>query len=189
MILIKLHHLFYLKNKYNLKNGVKMYNVIIFIILCVFIRLSPHPWNFTPILSIALLTGAYFKDNRSFVIPLSIILISDFYIGNFSMSFWVYGSYLLIFLLGKKYLTDISYNNIIVSSFLGSLIFFIITNFGTWIIGYPKTIQGIISCFTLALPFYKNTLLSSLFYSSILFAIYEIILRINAKLNIKKDIF
>ena len=166
-----------------------MLNVIFFISIAILLRISPHPWNFTPILSIALLTGAYFKNKLSFLIPCIIIIISDLYIGDFNMAFWVYSSYLIIFIFGKKFISDISYRNIFFSSFLGSLIFFIITNFGTWLIGYPKTMTGFISCFTLALPFYKNTLLSSLFYSSILFVIYESYLLLNIKFIKKQKLF
>ena len=168
--------------------GTKMLNVIIFILIAVLLRISPHPWNFTPILSIALLSGAYFKNKLSFIIPFSIIVISDLYIGNFNMAFWVYISYLLIFMLGRLYISDITYRNIFISSFAGSIIFFLITNFGTWVIGYPKTINGFLSCFTLALPFYKNTLLSSLFYSTIFYLLYESLLKINLN-SLKNKLF
>ena len=166
-----------------------MLNIIIFISIAVLLRISPHPWNFTPILSIALLTGAYFKNKLSFLIPFSIIILSDLYIGNFNMAFWVYISYLLIYIIGKTFISNVSYEKVFFSSLIGSLIFFVITNFGTWLIGYPKTISGFISCFTLALPFYKNTLLSSMFYSSILFVIYESYLLFNIRFIKKQKIF
>ena len=53
--------------------------------------------------------------------------------------------------------------------FLSSIIFFILTNLGVWYLGYPKNIEGFIACFTLALPFFVNTILGDLFYSFILF--------------------
>jgi len=166
-----------------------MLNVIIFILIAILLRISPHPWNFTPILSIALLTGVYFKNKYSFLIPLSIVVLSDLYIGNFNMAFWVYMSYLLIFVFGKTFISEKSFKNIFLSSVLGSLIFFIITNFGTWLIGYPKSIAGLVTCFTLALPFYKNTLLSAVFYSSLFFVLYEMFLMINFKYIKKQNLF
>ena len=53
--------------------------------------------------------------------------------------------------------------------FLSSIIFFILTNLGVWYLGYPRNIEGLIACFTLALPFFVNTILGDLFYSFILF--------------------
>ena len=51
-----------------------------------------------------------------------------------------------------------------------SIWFFITTNFAVWIIWeyYPKTFEGVISCYILALPFFKNTLLSTLFFTVLL---------------------
>ena len=59
--------------------------------------------------------------------------------------------------------------------FLSSVIFFILTNLGVWYLGYPKNIEGLITCFTLAIPFFINTMLGDLFYSFILFRSYKAI--------------
>ena len=88
-----------------------MLNIIIFISFAILIRILPHPWNFTPILSIALLTGVYFKNKISFLIPLSIIVISDLYIGYFNMFLWVYSSYFLIYVLGNKLIQEFTFKN------------------------------------------------------------------------------
>ena len=52
----------------------------------------------------------------------------------------------------------------------GSVWFFITTNFAEWIISeyYPKTIEGLITCYTLAIPFFKNTLVSTCFFTALL---------------------
>ena len=81
----------------------------IFLIFIVFLaaltRIAPHPPNFTPIISIALFSGLFFKNKYSFLIPLIIMIVSDFLIGNFDMAIFVYPSILLVFLLGKSKLT------------------------------------------------------------------------------------
>jgi hypothetical protein len=51
--------------------------------------------------------------------------------------------------------------NTILSS---SLLFFIITNFGVWILGYPHTLDGLIMCYTLAIPFFVNSIIGDLFF-------------------------
>jgi hypothetical protein len=50
------------------------------------------------------------------------------------------------------------------SILLSSLIFFIVSNFGTWLIGYPHTIEGLLMCYTLAIPFFGYSILGDLFW-------------------------
>ena len=48
-----------------------------------------------------------------------------------------------------------------------SAIFFIISNLGVWFLGnlYEKNLEGLIKCYFLAIPFFKNTLFSTLIFS------------------------
>ena len=138
------------------------------IIIGVMTRLIPHPPNFTPILSFALLSSVYSKNNLGIFVPISIMLLSDIFLGSHGAIIWVYSSLFIIYLIGFYFIKNISYKNILMGTIVGSLMFFIITNFGVWFIGYPKTLEGFIHCYTLAIPFYKNTLISSMFYSTII---------------------
>ena len=60
---------------------------------------------------------------------------------------------------------------------LSSILFFIVTNFGVWLTGggwfYPKTWQGLIECYTLAIPFFRNTVAGDLVYTAVLFGLFE----------------
>jgi hypothetical protein len=142
------------------------------ILLGILTRLVPHPPNFTPILSFALLSSVYTKNNLGIFIPISIMLLSDMFIGSHGTIIWVYSSLFVIYLIGYYFIQNITFKNILIGSFVGSLAFFIITNLGVWFIGYPKTLEGLIQCYVMALPFYKNTLLSSVLYSSLIHAVY-----------------
>ena len=51
------------------------------------------------------------------------------------------------------------------SIILSSLIFFLVTNFGVWLIGYPNTLEGFIACYIAAIPFFGWTVAGDLFYS------------------------
>ena len=55
-----------------------------------------------------------------------------------------------------------------------SLFFFIVTNFAVWASGdmYERTWLGLRQCYVMALPFFRNTTLSDLFYTGLLFGIY-----------------
>ena len=55
----------------------------------------------------------------------------------------------------------------------GAFIFYLITNFGVWINGYHGTMQiGIIENYIIALPFFGNTLISTIIYSVLIETIY-----------------
>ncbi len=54
-------------------------------------------------------------------------------------------------------------------SLIGALIFFVITNFGVWVLGsYGYTLSGLINCYILAIPFFTYSIISTLLFSSII---------------------
>ena len=162
--------------------------VIALILFASFTRIIPHMPNFTPIGAMALFGGAYLKNkNHAFLIPFLSLWISDLIINNFIFSYyndftwfypgflWQYGSFFIMILIGFVFLKKISFTNVLITSLSSSLIFFVITNFGVWISGsmYPMDLQGLITCYVMALPFYKGTLLGFMCYSTFLFGVLE----------------
>jgi hypothetical protein len=55
-----------------------------------------------------------------------------------------------------------------------SVMFFVLTNFGVWLVGdnprYTHDLPGLVQCYTLALPFFRNTLISMALFSALLFS-------------------
>ena len=138
--------------------------VLAFVLLAVVVRLVPHPPNFTPITALALFGATTFKNRiLGTLLPLIAMAISDLYLGFYSISIWVYSSFLIISLLGH-YLKKINTKGILISS----LIFFLVTNFGVWLYGYPLTIEGLLLCYTMAIPFLINSIAGDLFFSYVL---------------------
>ena len=139
------------------------------IILAILSRLVPHPPNFAPITGIALFSSKKLNNKLfSVFLPIIPLFISDLFIGISFINIFVYLSFILIYFLGS-----ISPKIDSKTVFLSSVMFFILTNLGVWYLGYPKNIEGLISCFTLAIPFFVNTILGDLFYSFILFRSYK----------------
>ena len=179
---------------FNSIKNVKILELLIVLILISFGVLSrffPHPPNFTPIISIALFGGAYFSKKIAFMLPMTIMVISDIFIGYYETNLMiiVYGSFLLCVILGFWIKKHKKWHTIFGSSILGALIFFFLTNFAVWTFTpwYAKTFYGLIQCYLMALPFFKNTLLGSLFYSVIFFGAYELIgVLIRKKLTMSK---
>ena len=139
--------------------------IVTLIILAVLSRLVPHPPNFAPITGIALFSSKKINNKLfSVFIPIIPLFISDLFIGISFINIFVYLSFIIIHFLGS-----ISTKIEVKTVFLSSIIFFILTNLGVWYLGYPKNIEGLIGCYTFALPFFVNTILGDLFYSFILF--------------------
>ena len=139
----------------------KLHFVIIIIVIAILSRLIPHPPNFTPITAIALFSIINFKNKYvGLSIPIVCLLISDLIIGISLINLFVYLSFIVIsgvgYIFGKINLKSI---------LLSSLIFFIVTNFGVWLIGYPNTLEGFIACYVAAIPFFVWTIVGDLFYS------------------------
>lgn len=171
---------------------IKITIALIFILIGVSLRLLPHPFNFTPIAAIALFGGVYLSRKTAIVLPMAAMAISDVFIGYYELKLmlFVYSSFLICVLLGFWLKKHKKWQLILGSSVLSAVIFFLLTNFAVWAFTswYAKTLSGIIQCYLLALPFFRNTLLGNLFYVTVFFGSYEIIeVWIRKKFEIKKN--
>jgi hypothetical protein len=142
-------------------------------------RLLPHNPNFVPIAAIALFGGAYFSKKIALVLPILAMIISDFFIGfyQFSLMASVYLSFLISIFLGFWIRNNKKWYNVAIASFLSSVIFYILTNFAVWAFTgwYPRNFSGLIESYTMALPFFRNTLFGDFFFVGLFFGIYEIV--------------
>ena len=131
--------------------------IIIFGVIC---RLIPHPPNFSPVTTIALFSGLNFTDKKiAFLVPVLILFLSDLIIGISVINLFVYSGFLAVVFLGTR-VRSIKFSNILLSS----LIFFLISNFGVWVIGYPKNIEGLLLCYSMAIPFFGYSIAGDLFF-------------------------
>jgi len=142
------------------------------IFILAFSRLIPHYPNFTPIIAAAIMSSYFFRNiHLSLIVIILSMLISDVFIGFYNNIVFVYFSLILITFVFYKFNTRIKLKNLFIFSFFGSLIFFLISNFGTWLLSnmYEKNLNGLFYCYFLALPFFINTLLSTVFFSYLAF--------------------
>ena len=144
------------------------------ILILAFARLIPHPPNFTPIIAVAIVSGYFFKNiNLSLLTLLAAMLMSDLFIGLYENMIFVYASLLIIAFAFHKISKKINFKNLFIYGFAGSLIFFIVSNFGVWALGglgvndlaYEKSLEGLIECYILAIPFFGNTFLSTIIFA------------------------
>ena len=144
------------------------------ILILALARLIPHPPNFTPIIAVAIMSGYFFKNiNLSFLTLIIAMLVSDLFIGFYENVIFVYASLLLITFVFYRISKKINFKNLFIYSFAGSLIFFIVSNFGVWVLGspgvydiaYEKNLNGLVECYILAIPFFGNTFLSTVIFA------------------------
>ena len=152
---------------------------ITLILVLVLSRIIPHPWNFTPILATGIFSGFYFKNLISgfFVVAFSMFL-GDLYLGFHNTMFFTYISVSIAVGIGF-YIRQFKFSQIIFSSILSSVSFFIITNFGFWLLSdiYQKSLYGLLESYLMAIPFFHNTLISTFIYLVILKLIYDFFLK------------
>lgn len=151
-------------------------------------RLFPVAWNFSPMAAIALMGGFFFKDiKKAILIPLACLLVSDTLLhiqyltgasewpGLYPEISLVYLAYVLIVLIGRNMIASPKWLNVIGAALVGSFAFFLITNFAVWMAGhtYPMDLNGLVSCYVAAVPFFRMTLLGNLVYSVLFFGAFK----------------
>ena len=150
---------------YNLKITIG-----IFLVLTVS-RFIPHPPNFTSLLALSFYVPALLGIRYIPVLVVSFIA-TDLVIGFHGITLFTWGSVILIG-LGSNFFTKTIVSRIF-GSLLGASLFFIITNFGVWSLGsYAYTFEGLLLCYTLAIPFFTYNLISTFIFSGVIEGIYK----------------
>jgi len=161
------------------KKFIKCYFLPISLILVLsFARVIPHPSNFTPILAVGIFSGFYF---RNFLLGLSIVIFSmflgDLYLGFHGTMLFTYISLAIAVVLGL-FIKHFKFTEILFSGLVSSVCFFIITNFGAWLIldMYEKNLTGLMNSYILAIPFFHNTLLSTFLYLIVIKLLFDFLI-------------
>jgi hypothetical protein len=126
----------------------------------------------------ALFSGSRMPNKMlAFVAPFLALLWTDAIIGFHGTLFYVYAAVALITLIGGLLVKAEKPSRIFAGSLLGSLVFFVITNFGVWFSQglYPQTGSGLVQCFVAALPFFGNQIVGDLFYAGVLFGVFAVL--------------
>jgi hypothetical protein len=139
-----------------------------------------HFYNFNAVMATALFAGAYLSRNKLVVlIPIVALFVTDLAMGLYDWKLMaiVYGAFVLTIFYGRFYAENSTLLSFVVTVLGGSLSFFLLTNGAVWMFGdgtfYPKTFAGLIECYSMGLPFYRNTLLGDILFSGALFAGYQ----------------
>jgi hypothetical protein len=145
-------------------------------------------FNFTPVIAVALFSGAKFQQKKwALLIPVIALFVSDVilaYLNNFAVLhdtiFFTYGAVLLVILLGR-YLNseNLNISKTALFSVVSSFLFFVITNTGVWMFSHMFTydVAGLTKCYIVAIPFLQRSIFGDLFFTGVLFGVYELVIK------------
>ena len=141
------------------------------------IMLHDYP-NFETVMVSIFLASMLLPLSMSFVVTISIIFLSDLYLGYFGTSkiiIFTYSGFLLVSLITSRFKDQIkgNYNSNTVYKFSATGIIFagiydVWTNFGVFLLSYELTLENLLLVYILGIPFMIYHLLSSIVTFSLL---------------------
>jgi len=151
---------------------------IILFVLLVLSRMITEIPNFTATIALVMFTG-YLIQNKflSVLVILVSQVVSDLYLGIYSSMIFVYAAYISIALLSPIIMKKMNTKSVVLSSVISPSIFFIISNFGVWLIGstYTFNLSGLIACYVAGIPFFDESLTSTVLFALTIFSIMKLI--------------
>ncbi len=159
---------------------MRQYGVaILFVVMSVLLRVLPHPWNFAPVIGIGLFCGAYLPKRWAIAVPVLAMAVGDLVLGWVPVNLFGWAAVALAGALGL--LIGRKRSSVVVAgaSLAGSTLFFLISNFGVWALGcgqgwYGPNLSGLLTCYAVGIPFYRNSILGDMLYTGVLFGSYEL---------------
>jgi len=144
----------------------------------VLMRLLPHPANLAPVGAIALFGGAILPRKLGWWLPLGVMVVSDYFLGFYDGIMFTWAAFLVVGCYGVSLRNRGNLFRVPVGAFGSAVIFFLVSNFGVWAQGriYPHTWPGLVQCYEMALPFFRNTFFGDFLYSCILFGAYALVM-------------
>jgi hypothetical protein len=155
-------------------------------------RLIPHAPNVTPVGGSCLFAGSRIAGIWAYLLPLAVMVATDPIVGHAggarSGYSWssplIYASFMINVWIGRHLVRRVTPVRVGAAAFLCSAQFFVVTNLGVWLTAivrhdpiYQANLSGLLLCYTEALPFWGRTLAGDLFYSGVLFGLYELLSR------------
>ena len=149
----------------------------IFLALAIAVRFLPHAWHFTP-LGAALLFFGSRQPKKHLWAAVGIATVADvlltLYVYHLPLGWELLAStsyYVIALFIGTFLKDNADLVKVTGASFAGSIVFFVISNFATWAAYtmYPHTLAGLATCYAMAIPFFRNTLIGDLAFAMAMF--------------------
>ena len=143
------------------------------------LKMDPHPWMFTPVTASLLFFGAR-GPRRQWWIPLALFAAADVLLTRFAYDYplkWdeliIWAWYGAMLWLGTRLRENARPLPVLGAALTGSVSFFVISNFAVWISTtlYPRTLEGLITCYAMAIPFFRKAITGDVLFTATMFAI------------------
>ena len=144
------------------------------------LNVVPHAWHFTPVAASLLFFGAR-GSRRQIWVPLALFAATDVILTRFMWHYaftWdtlvTWAWYAAILWLGTNLREKSGFWRIVLAAAASSISFFVVSNFAVWAAWpgmYPRTMTGLMACYDAAIPFFRGTAASDMFFSLALFGI------------------
>ena len=174
------------------KQTILFYFILIAVTVIVKVICAPqiNLSGFSSVFAVALFAGITTKDKTdAFFLPLVALFLSDMilqglhalnlfpYSGFYSGQITNYALFILITLIGivfRNYKTA----GIFAAAIIAPTVFFLLSNFIVWktqgaAMGYSNDINGLMQSYTFGLPFYRNSLISTIIFLPAFVALYH----------------
>jgi hypothetical protein len=151
--------------------ALQMLIVALLVLLGMSVRVMPHPANVAPLMAIALYSSVMLPRRIAPWVPVGAAVLSDSVLGFYDIMPVVWACYALVAYTGVHYMRRAGVVQGIVLTCSASLLFFVVTNFAVWLSSgmYAHTISGLVTCYGIAVPFFRASIFGDLLYTSALF--------------------
>ncbi len=159
-----------------------MLKVLSLIAMGAIYRLVPHPVNAVPMGALALFAGASLPRRWAWIVPVAAMGLSDLVLDSINgralldpTRWLIYATYAATTLMGPlANRPKVGPWLLPVLSLAASLLFFLTSNFGAWLIpemNYPRNLAGLFASYVAGLAYIDRTVLADLVGTGVLFGL------------------
>ena len=137
-------------------------------------RLLHLPPNIAAVTGVTIFAGFALRNIwLALVVPIAAMALADVVLGWYNEAIFTYVGMAAGVVLARGLLHPLTPLRLIGTTFLASLVFFIVSNLGVFVSGYyGYSLDGLIACYVAAIPFWQNSLIADFTSTAVVFAIY-----------------
>lgn len=142
-------------------------------------RLLHLPPNIAAVTGVTIFAGFAIRNVWiAMAVPLAAMALADIVLGFYPDLLFTYAGMAAGVFLARGLLHPLTPVRLIGTTFLASVVFFILSNLGVFVSGYyGYTLEGLIACYVAAIPFWQNSLIADFTSTALVFGIYVALTR------------
>lgn len=137
-------------------------------------RLLHLPPNIAAVTGVTLLAGFALRNIwLALLVPIGAMALADIVLGWYPGVLATYAGMAAGVFIARGLLPKLTVLRLVATTFLASLAFFTLSNFGTWLEGwYGYTWDGLVACYIAAVPFWQNSLIADFTSTALAFGLF-----------------